>query len=196
MTSALLSINLINDMIHPDGKMASRGYAKFTEEHDTIQRIERVQDQFRQAGSVLVHSRLGFSPSYPELPDEAGFMDVIKSKDAVLFGTLGHEFYEGVGPKNDEPRLSKQRFSPFYRTRLDLILKSRGVEELFICGCATNLAVESAAREAFDRDYKVTVLSDLCIAGDNETHERALLSMEPFAEVKKFADIAVRLTTL
>lgn len=195
MSSALICLDLINDLIHPDGKLANKGYVEFAKENDTIQRIARIQDHFRQNGQLIVHTRVGFSEGYVECPPTSPLFGHAKKQGALQLGTWGTDLLEEVGKKGAEPALTKHRVSPFYRTRLELILRTQNVNHLYICGVSTNLAVEQTAREAHDRDLAVTVISDACIAADMETHSRALESIKAFADVKPFGDVAVQLAT-
>lgn len=194
MRTALLCIDFINDIVHPDGKIAGKGYADFAAAHDIIRRTARIQDQFRQQSALIVHARVQFSQGYYELNEQSLILGAAKKNEALMRKTWGTEFITDLAPREDEPTITKHRVSPFYRTRLELILNSQKTENLFICGGATNLAIETAAREAHDRDYNVTVLADACFASDEATHQKALESMAAFADVKNFSDVAAKLT--
>lgn len=194
MRTALLCIDFINDIAHPDGKLAGQGYADFMEKHEIARRVSRIQDQFRQQGGLVAHSRVQFSKGFFELNTASPILGGAQENEALVRKTWGTQFLEDLAPTEEEPTITKHRVSPFYRTRLELILNSQNIENLFICGGATNLAVETAAREAHDRDYNVTVLADACFAANDEVHAKALESMTPFAEVKNFSDVAARLT--
>lgn len=57
------------------------------------------------------------------------------------------------------------------------------IEELAFAGCATDLAIENAVREAHDRDFSYTVLEQCCGASDEETHKNSLKNLEKIATV-------------
>ena len=71
----------------------------------------------------------------------------------------------------------------FYATPLDLTLKTMGVDEVFLAGVATDMAVESTAREAHDRDLAVKVIADCCIAANEEDQQRSLTNMKKLAAI-------------
>lgn len=193
MRSALLCLGLVNDMVHPESEFAQkRGYAQFAEKHDTLKQIAHVQDQFRQLGQLVVHFRFGFSKDYIELPDDSPLYKSIPEMGALQLGTWGTDLHETVDKVEGEPAMVKHRLSPFFRTRLELILSARKISHLYICGAATNLSVASAARSAHDRDYQVTVLSDCCIAGDQQLHEQALTNLKAIANVETFTEASVK----
>ena len=57
------------------------------------------------------------------------------------------------------------------------------VKNLFLAGVATDMVVESTAREAHDHDYSVTVISDCCIAANDVDHQRSLENMQKLCDV-------------
>jgi ureidoacrylate peracid hydrolase len=59
----------------------------------------------------------------------------------------------------------------FVGTNLDLILRSNGIENLIVTGVATNICVDSTARDGYMRDYRVTVLEDCCGTYDKALHD-------------------------
>lgn len=67
--------------------------------------------------------------------------------------------------------IKKRRVSALYGNDMDLVLRSSGIEKIVLGGLATSGAVISTVRQAFDMDYEITVLSDLCADRDAEVHE-------------------------
>src|SRR5690606_37509968 len=73
--------------------------------------------------------------------------------------------YEGLKLHPGELLVAKPRYSAFYGTDLEAILRSKGIDTLIISGNVTNACCGSTARDAFSRDYKVIFLSDGNAAG-------------------------------
>ncbi len=73
------------------------------------------------------------------------------------------------------PVLRKPRYSPFYRTDLEKHLK--GVKNIFIAGVMTNVCCETAARDAFVRDYRPFMLADATATVSEELHIASLISL-------------------
>lgn len=65
-----------------------------------------------------------------------------------------------LAPKPQDIVLYKTRYSGFYRTELDEILKSRSIRTLIVTGCTTSVCVESTIRDAMFRDYTCLLLED------------------------------------
>ena len=78
----------------------------------------------------------------------------------------------------------KHRFSVFYNTDLETILRANKIDTLLIAGVSTNMAVEMTAREAHDRDYKAVVLSDACASQSQEMHDFSIEIMSRIAEIR------------
>ena len=72
--------------------------------------------------------------------------------------------------------ITKKKISPFYETNLDYHIAD--CDEVIICGILTNLCVRSCASDAYDRDFKVTIVEDCCISTDKKTHEFTLKDLK------------------
>ena len=194
MTAALLCVDLINECLSPEGKLSDQ-YVEFEKKHDVLQRISRIQEHFREQGKLVVHVRTGYNKNYPELSKQCSpvFKEVQKM-GACQLGESGTDFPKVVAPREGEPVINKFRLGSFYRTRLEIVLRSQEVSELYIVGLATGGSVLMTALEAHDFDFSPTVIKDACIAMSDERHAAALEFIEQAAEVKDFKDVAVRLT--
>ena len=94
-------------------------------------------------------------------------------------GSWGIELYQ-VEPQANERVLAKRRFSAFYSTDLDVMLRARGIKSLIMAGVATNVCVETTARDGFMRDYHIVFLSDCTAAYDRQEHYSALNNMSKY----------------
>jgi nicotinamidase-related amidase len=103
----------------------------------------------------------------------------------ALEGTWGADFIAELKPKSRDIVVSKLRSSAFYNTNLDLVLRSKGVQTVLVCGCTTEGCVESTVRDAGFHDYFPVVVTD-CVGSDvRELHEASLRVMSAYR-----ADIA------
>jgi ureidoacrylate peracid hydrolase len=84
----------------------------------------------------------------------------IRHNKAIIAGTPNVEIYEELKPHPGDLVVAKPRYSAFYGTDLEAILRSKGIDTLLISGTVTNVCCDSTARDAFSRDYKVIFLSD------------------------------------
>ena len=186
---ALLCLDFENDIVDPNGKVSGKGYAAYDEKHGTLQIVRKVQEQFRDAGLPVIHVRVGFFPGYAQQPKGSPLMGKAHEFGAFDLSGWGGEFAEIVAPQGDELVINKHRVSCFYETALNLSLQTMGVTEVYLAGVATDMVVESTARDAHDRDYQVNVIADCCIAANDEDQQRSLTNMAKLATIVTSADI-------
>jgi biuret amidohydrolase len=92
--------------------------------------------------------------------------EAIRNNQAIIAGTPNVEIYEELKPQPGDLVVAKPRYSAFYGTDLEAILRSQGIDTLIISGTVTDVCCESTTRDAFSRDYKVIFLSDGTAATD------------------------------
>lgn len=183
LKTAVIFVDYINEIIAPNGKLAGKGYADFAARHGSIAQAIRLLCKARDAKALCIFVRLGFSSGYAELPERSPLFGAAKKYNALLLGTWGTEFYEGLTPNENDIVIEKNRVSAFYGTKLDLVLRLHGISTIVVAGVATDLAVESAVRDAHDRDFDVVVAQDACIAASDEDHNHSLIPLAKIARV-------------
>ena len=194
MKSALLLLDLQNEMVDPAGKIGSHGLATAAAANNVVENAATALAAARQAGITVVHVRLGFKPDYSDCASVAPRIATLKANNAAVIGTWGTEFPAALTPKDGELVITKQCVSPFTNTPLMAYLKDNGIERLFLGGVATPLVVEMTARVADDAGFAPVVLSDLCAAPSAEMHAYSIERIIPmFGEVTTSADFARRI---
>lgn len=119
----------------------------------------------RRAGLKIVYLKMGFMADLSDLgaedvPNGHLFLN-FGVKDGVLTrDEWGTDILDELAPSHDDTVLYKTRFSGFYRTDLDELLKGSEIKHLIVTGCTTSICVESTIRDAFFRDYHCVVLED------------------------------------
>lgn len=89
-----------------------------------------------------------------------GLSPKIRDGEALADGTPGVEIYPEIAPQPGEHVIRKHRYSAFFGTDLDMILRGWGVDTVIIAGATTENCCHATARDAFFHDYKVVFLSD------------------------------------
>ncbi len=90
------------------------------------------------------------------------------------------DIIEELHKQEEDLLIKKNRISPFFKTDLEKHLLE--VDEIVICGILTNLCVRSIVQDAYDRDFKITIIKDCCRAFDNEIHEFTLKDLKATRE--------------
>jgi nicotinamidase-related amidase len=84
----------------------------------------------------------------------------IANRDALVDGTPGVDIYPDLRPASGEHVIKKHRYSGFFGTDLDMILREWGVDTVIISGTSTENCCHATARDAMFRNYRVIFLSD------------------------------------
>lgn len=189
MSKALILIDFINENVNSKGKMASKGYPDYCKKHNVLSNTQKLLEMFREKQKLIIHVRVGFSPDYKEQPLSSPLFGVANKFGAFKIGEFGDEFCEELKPKDGEIQIIKHRVSAFYGTPLELLLRNNGINELFICGVATDLAVQAASRDAHDRDFIVNVVEDCCGAANEDDHINSLSPLKKISNVTTLFDI-------
>ncbi|KAI8632034.1 Isochorismatase-like protein [Xylariaceae sp. FL1651] len=129
----------------------------------------------RKAGIPVVQVTTGFRPNYADASPRNPMTARVRAgglfKDTDTSVQLHPAIAEAAA---DDIHIRKRRVSAFHGTDLDLVLRSSGVGKIVVAGLATSGAVLSIVRQAFDMDYEVTVLADLCADSQLDVHEMLL----------------------
>lgn len=146
----------------------------------------------REAGLLVIYVRVGFREGYPEVsPANRTFAAITAGSAAYTEDGPATQIHADLKPLAGEPVVVKRRVSAFAGSDLDVVLRSRGVRTLALAGIATSGVVLSTVREAADRDFALTVLSDACADRDPEVHRVLLEKVFPRqADVLTVADWA------
>jgi ureidoacrylate peracid hydrolase len=195
--SAVVVVDMQNDFAS-DGGMFDLAGIPIGEIQSILPSVQRVIAAARDAGLRIVYLKMEFD----EELENAGAIDspnrikhaplnvggTIEAPDGsagrvLVTGTWNTRIVDGIEPGPEDLVVSKQRFSGFYRTELDDLLRGAEIDTLVFTGATTSVCVESTLRDAFYRDYRCLLLSD-CTAepiGSGSTpsnHEATLLVVE------------------
>jgi nicotinamidase-related amidase len=181
--TALVVIDMQNDFCDSNGLQAQSG-ADVSMIQAMAPRLVRLLDAARAVHLPIVHVRTEHSA----WTDSAPWLGRLRGRRrGVCFpGSWGAEYYAGFEPRSDAARepgghefvVTKHRYSAFVGTELDLLLRSHGIRSVIMTGEATNVCVESTARDAFMRDYWVVLVKDCAASGVLAAHEATLYTFE------------------
>jgi nicotinamidase-related amidase len=113
---------------------------------------------------------VGFRPGMPEASDRNRAFAAYKQQAPTFL----LDPRPAITPEPGDVVVTKRRVSAFTGSDLEVVLRSGDVQHLVLCGISTSGVVLSTLREAADRDYRLTVLSDLCADPDPEVHRLLL----------------------
>ncbi len=179
---ALLIIDMLNDFVNKKGKL----YVPKSEE--IIPRINALAEAFRERGLPVIYTN---DAHLPKVDKELGLWG-----EHAIRGTWGAQVVEELKPKEGDYVVEKRRYSAFFSTDLDLLLRELNVKEVVLTGVATNVCVLHTAADAFFRGYKVTVVEDGTMAYPPETQTEWLEYMKKVygARIAKAEEIIAELS--
>ena len=163
--TALVLIGYQNDYFATDGVL----YRVIEEASRVTGTLANTVDLLKHLSStpvLMVSTPLGFTPDYSELTDPVGILKTVKEMGAFKAGTKGAETISELrclGKRILEVP-GKRGLNAFSNTDLDNLFQQRGITNVAIAGVVTSICVDSTGRSAFERGYKVSILSD-CTSG-------------------------------
>ncbi len=175
--TALLTIDLQNDFIHPEGAYgrAGQGADSIAALPDRIAPLARAIQarggRYFSAQFTLVPDKDGEPLIAPHLKELRPFL----GKGDFAPGSFGHTLVDILQPADFV--IEKVAYSAFYQTRLEYLMRAVGIEHLIVGGIVTNGGVASTLRDAHLRNIETVMLTDGCAAFRQEVHEATLLSL-------------------
>jgi ureidoacrylate peracid hydrolase len=183
--TALLVIDVQNDFCAAGGMMDREGQ-DLSDVQEMAAALPRLLDTARSAGVLVVFVRNVYSTEDNHYLSDVWLEQAARRRSGsyTVWPVCGAGSWEGdfyaVRPLPDEPVVTKHRFSAFHNTDLETVLRAHSIRSVVLAGVATNVCVETTAREAFVRDYYVVFLSDGTATYDRASHEATLNSIDRF----------------
>jgi ureidoacrylate peracid hydrolase len=185
--TALLTIDLQNDFLHPEGAYgrAGQGAPAITA---LPARIVPVRDALRAVGGVYISAQFTLvpGPDGPLIAPHLARLRPFLTTGDFAPGSFGHDLTDVLKPA--DYTVEKVNYSALYQTRLEYILRHLGIDTLIVGGIVTNGGVASTLRDAHLRGLHTIVLTDGCAAFRMDVHEATLLSLASVTEQMTCAD--------
>jgi nicotinamidase-related amidase len=118
----------------------------------------------------VIYVVVGFRKGYPEASSNNKSFSALKNGFVNFDTEEATRVHASVFPQLDDIVITKKRVSAFTGSDLEVVLRSLEIKHLVLSGLATSGVVLSTLREAADKDYAITVLSDCCADMDEEVH--------------------------
>lgn len=131
-----------------------------------LARVRAAVDVAHARGLPVIHVVVGFRPGMPEVSARNQSFSAFKAQSSAIFA----DPRPAIEPSGQDVVVTKRRVSAFTGSDLDVVLRGGDIHHLVLCGIATSGVVLSTVREAADKDYRLTVLSDLCADFDPQVH--------------------------
>lgn len=181
---ALLVIDMQRDFLEPGGFGEALGN-DVRQLRRAIGPTANLLREWRRHRLPVVHTREGHRPDLSDLlptkrnrPRGGPRIGELGPMGRILVqGEPGHAIVPELAPTAEEVTIDKPGKGAFWRTELEQVLRSRGIEQLLVTGVTTEICVSSTVREANDRGFDCLVLSDCTASYFPEFHTATLAMM-------------------
>ncbi|MFC3215732.1 pyrimidine utilization protein B [Novosphingobium panipatense] len=169
--TAVIVIDMQNGYASAGGYVDKAGF-DISGAEAAVHGVGRVLKAARRAGIQIVYLQNGWDADYVEAGTQGSpnwhKSNALKTmrRDPSLKGTLlargtwDYEIVDALTPQEGDIRVHKPRYSAFFNSHLDSVLRSRGIRNLIFVGIATNVCVESTLRDGFHLEYFGIMIED------------------------------------
>ena len=176
--SAFLVLHFQNGVAHPDGVWGKMLYPQVVK-NGSIGNTKKALEAAREKGMLVIYVNIAWRPGYPELPENTcGLLREAKEKKECLRGSWGADVIKELEPKENEIIVINFGSDSFEGTDLDMILRAKRINNIYVTGQCTEHVVATTMKRAVNMGYTATLLKD-CTSGFTDQNYEAMLKILP-----------------
>ena len=161
MKPAIIVVDMIKDNVD-----IGAPYSMGEEGRKIIPNLQRLISSAREMGIPVIFANDSFLPN--------DFLFKGKIKPHSIRGTEGAEVIDELEPVDTDIVLPKRRMSAFFKTDLDMTLRTLDVDTIVVCGISTQVCVLTTAMDGLANDFRVVLLEDCCACASRADHETVI----------------------
>lgn len=142
------------------------GIVKMPGGQEVVDKAQKLVQLFRQKGGFISFVRVDFVDGKDYLTPSTD-----QAPNPFQHSADWAEFAPELEVRADDYIVTKRQWGAFHGTDLDLQLRRRRIDTLVLCGIATNIGVETTAREAFQHGYDQIFITDAMVSLTKDEHE-------------------------
>jgi len=152
--TVVIVVDMQNDFVAEGAKLRSAAAAAM------VPKLASTLKFCREKGIRIIYTAHVHRPDGSDMGLYDDLYPPIADHSTLVDGTSGVEIFSGLAPAPGEHIIKKHRYSAFFATDLDLILREWGITIFIIYAATTENCCHATARDAMFHDYKVVFLSD------------------------------------
>ncbi len=164
-TTALLVVDMANDFLHEKGKMW------LPHGHSIIAHVRELIDYSRNVGFHVIYINDCHRKDRYDI-------ELDKRTEHCIEGSWGAQVVDELKPLDNDLVVNKRRYSGFFQTDLDLLLRENKVKTVIVVGLVTNICVRSTVHDAFFLGYNVIVPKSCVAAVSDREQESSLYDID------------------
>ena len=169
--TALLIIDMQNDFCLPGAPLEIKGAMS------VVPQIKKALDASRIWGLPIIYIIRHYRADGSDV-EITRYHDFMKKGGACIRGTKGAEIIDELKPLKGDYIITKRRWSAFFQTELDMLLRRLNVDQIVVTGVQTPNCIRATVWDANSLDYEVIVLTDGTAAKTQEVHRANLYVMQ------------------
>lgn len=166
--SALLVVDMQKEFLLDEGLLPVWGGPAI------LSRLKSVIDAYRNEKLPVLHTKHCYYNAEVDGGATGQWWRLDRNSPLLRADRANTEIHPDIAPLNNEYVVTKHRYSGFFATNLESLLRNLAVRDVVIAGVASNCCCESTAHDAFFRDFHVFFLSDGTGGSDESSHIAAL----------------------
>ena len=152
--TAIIVVDMENDFIAPGAPLET------PMGRDLIPTLQKLLGHARDLGMTVIYTTHAHRRDGCDMGLFGEIWPPIASGDGLVDGGPGVDIYPDVAPVGDEVVIKKHRYSGFFGTDLDIILRTRKIDTVVVTGVTTETCCHATARDAMFNGYRVAFISD------------------------------------
>lgn len=158
--TAILVVDMVYDFTNENGLVY------YPQNKEVLPKIRQAVDICRQYGALVVYLQHCYRKGKPD-------KNLTSMRPNCIEGSGGEEIDPSLEVLPQDYVIKKRRYSAFFGTDLDLVLREHDIRRVIVVGTKTNCCIRATVTDAYNLDYEVHVIRDCVATNDpvvNEVH--------------------------
>ena len=158
--TALIIVDMVKDFTDPEGLVY------YPQNREVLPKIARVLEESRRHGLLTIFLQHCYRKGKPD-------KNLVNMRPNCIEGSGGEDIDSMLEVREEDYVIRKRRYSGFFGTDLDLVLRENGIRNVVIVGTKTNCCIRATVTDAYYLDYLPIVIRECVATNDpvvNEVH--------------------------